>query len=302
MLQKQNEYLSRMHITVMKDLKSVHEELSATAVQLASARSELTAALPTLKSTENELRIAKSDLTITCLNHVDGIAKISSLKTSLELMSHSYEQEKLEKEAAEKRLVTSSKAQPQCLKPLPISLPTTWINFYSTHAPLDPLDAFQTYQDARLLFKDSPSSIMMDDTSDTSLSMHNTPLVPSPAPSHNLNQCPVSLHSCPPTPSLEQQCVSLSPPFHQSILDDDSADFGTNPEESPMAQLIQEYSLVGIDSQLGSTETSIMWVLSLEEFTPDLIVDRGEGRPHHYHLTKATMSGRFFCIKFIVPI
>jgi len=58
-----------------------------------------------------------------------------------------------------------------------------------------------------------------------------------------------------------------------------------------MAQLIQEYSSVGIDSQLGSTETSIMWVLSLEELTPDLIVDRGEGRPHHYHLTKATMDG-----------
>jgi len=64
----------------------------------------------------------------------------------------------------------------------------------------------------------------------------------------------------------------------------------TNPEKSPMAQLIQEYSSVGIDSQLGSTVASITWVLSLEELIPDLIVDRGEGRPHRYHLAKATMD------------
>jgi len=62
--------------------------------------------------------------------------------------------------------------------------------------------------------------------------------------------------------------------------------------EPPMAQLIQEYSLVMIESQLGPTETSIAWVLSLEELTPDLIIDRGEDRNKglcHYHLVKATM-------------
>jgi len=47
---------------------------------------------------------------------------------------------------------------------------------------------------------------------------------------------------------------------------------------------------VGIDFQLGSTAASITWVLSLEELTPDLIIDRGEGRPCCYHLTKATMD------------
>jgi len=60
--------------------------------------------------------------------------------------------------------------------------------------------------------------------------------------------------------------------------------------KSPMAQLIQEYSSVGIESQLGPTESSVIWVLSLEELTPDLIVDRGEGRPHRYHLTKAILN------------
>ena len=32
------------------------------------------------------------------------------------------------------------------------------------------------------------------------------------------------------------------------------------------------------------------WVLSLEESIPDLIVDRGKGRPHRYHLARATMD------------
>jgi len=47
------------------------------------------------------------------------------------------------------------------------------------------------------------------------------------------------------------------------------------------------------ESQLGPTETSIAWVLSLEELTPDLIIDRGEDRNKglcHYHLVKATMD------------
>jgi len=47
---------------------------------------------------------------------------------------------------------------------------------------------------------------------------------------------------------------------------------------------------VGIDFQLGSTAASITWVLSLEELTLDLIIDRGKGRPHRYHLAKATMD------------
>ena len=64
-------------------------------------------------------------------------------------------------------------------------------------------------------------------------------------------------------------------------------------EKSPMVQLMQEYSSVVIESQLGPTERSIMWVLSLEELTLDHIVDRGEGRNRRlprYHLGKATMD------------
>ena len=96
-----------MRSAAMKDLKSVREDLSATTVRLASARSELAAALPMLKSTETELGSAKSDLALTRSNFTDAVAEISSLKTSLEQMSHSYEQEKLEKEVTEKRLVTA---------------------------------------------------------------------------------------------------------------------------------------------------------------------------------------------------
>ena len=60
-----------------------------------------------------------------------------------------------------------------------------------------------------------------------------------------------------------------------------------------MAQLIQEYMLSSIESQLGPTETSIMLVISLEELTLDLIVDRGEIRDKalpRYHLVPATMN------------
>ena len=85
----------------------MREELSVTAAQLASARSELAVALPMLKSTENELSTAKSDLALTRSNLAHAVAEISSRKTSLEKMSHSYEQEKLEQEVAEKRLVTA---------------------------------------------------------------------------------------------------------------------------------------------------------------------------------------------------
>ena len=106
-LQTQNEHLSQMRSAATKDLKSVREELSATAVQLASARSELAVALPMLKSTENELSTAKSDLALTRSNLAHAVAEISSLKASLEQMAHSHEQEKLEKEVAEKRLITA---------------------------------------------------------------------------------------------------------------------------------------------------------------------------------------------------
>jgi len=67
-------------------------------------------------------------------------------------------------------------------------------------------------------------------------------------------------------------------------------------EKSPMAQLMQKYSLAAIESQLGLMEISIMWVLSLEELTLDHIVDRGEDRNRRlprYHLGKATMDN--FC-------
>ncbi|EDQ99972.1 uncharacterized protein LACBIDRAFT_314973 [Laccaria bicolor S238N-H82] len=96
-----------MRSAATKDLKSAREELSATATQLAYARSELAGALPLLKSRENELSTAKSDLASTRSNLADAVAEISSLKTSLEQMAHSYEQEKLGKEVAEKRLVTT---------------------------------------------------------------------------------------------------------------------------------------------------------------------------------------------------
>ena len=64
-------------------------------------------------------------------------------------------------------------------------------------------------------------------------------------------------------------------------------------EESPMARLIQEYTSARIEPQLGLTEMSITSLLSLEELTPDLIVDRGEDRNRRlpcYHLVKATMD------------
>ena len=64
-------------------------------------------------------------------------------------------------------------------------------------------------------------------------------------------------------------------------------------EKSPMAELIREYTSASIESQLGPTETSITLVISLEELTPDLIVDRGENRSKtlpRYHLASATMS------------
>jgi hypothetical protein len=96
-----------MRSAATKDLKSVCEEFSTTAVQLASTRSELVAALPMLKSRENELSTANSDLVLTRSNLTEAVAEISSLKTSLEKMLHSYEKEKLEKGVAEKRPVTS---------------------------------------------------------------------------------------------------------------------------------------------------------------------------------------------------
>lgn len=64
-------------------------------------------------------------------------------------------------------------------------------------------------------------------------------------------------------------------------------------EKSPMAQLRWEYSSTTIESQLGPTEMSIMLVISLEELTPDLIVDRGDDRRKtlpHYHLATGTMN------------
>ena len=64
-------------------------------------------------------------------------------------------------------------------------------------------------------------------------------------------------------------------------------------ENSPMARLIQEYESATIESQEGPTETSITLVISLEELTPDLIVDRGEDRHKtlpRYHIAAATMK------------
>ena len=68
----------------------MREEPSATAAQLASARSDLPAALPMLKSTENELSTAKSDLALIRPNLADAVAEISSLTTFLEQMPHPF--------------------------------------------------------------------------------------------------------------------------------------------------------------------------------------------------------------------
>ena len=68
----------------------MREELSATTAQLVSARSELAAALPMVKSTENELSTADSDLALIRSNLVDAVAEISSLKTSLEQTPHPF--------------------------------------------------------------------------------------------------------------------------------------------------------------------------------------------------------------------
>ena len=50
---------------------------------------------------------------------------------------------------------------------------------------------------------------------------------------------------------------------------------------------------MSIESQVGPTETSITLVISPEELTPDLIIDRGEDRHRtlpHYRLATATMN------------
>ena len=76
-------------------------------------------------------------------------------------------------------------------------------------------------------------------------------------------------------------------------IDGQASNIHSNGEFAPMAQLIQEYSSVMIESHLGSMEMSITSVLSLEELTLDLIVDRGENRKNHlarYYLGEATMS------------
>ena len=68
----------------------MREELSATAAPLASARSDLPAALPMLKSTENEFSTAKSDLALISSNLADAVAEISPLRTSLEQTPHHF--------------------------------------------------------------------------------------------------------------------------------------------------------------------------------------------------------------------
>ena len=76
-------------------------------------------------------------------------------------------------------------------------------------------------------------------------------------------------------------------------IDEQASNTHSNREFTPMAQLIQEYSSVMIESHLGSTEMNITSVLSLEELTLDLIVDRGENRKNRlarYYLGEATMS------------
>ena len=86
----------------------MREELSATAAQLALARSELAAALPMLKSTENEVSTAKSDLALIRSNLADAIAEISSLKTSLEQTPHPFLKTRVETPL--KSLVTNGTA------------------------------------------------------------------------------------------------------------------------------------------------------------------------------------------------
>ena len=83
---------------------------------------------------------------------------------------------------------------------------------------------------------------------------------------------------------------TLADPFTSTL----APNIHSNSKVTPMAQLIQRYSSALIESQLGSTKTSMMSVLSLEELTLDLIVDRGEVRARNlprYYLAKDTMDG-----------
>jgi len=89
---------------------------------------------------------------------------------------------------------------------------------------------------------------------------HNTPSISPPAPSHNL---------CSSTPLTSKQHSSSL--LENELLAPHRLGMEEGFEKSPMAHLIEEYSSAMIGSQLGLTEMSIMWVLSLEELTLDLI-------------------------------
>jgi len=194
-LQMRDECLPQTHSMAMKDLESVHEELSTAAAQLASARLELTTALPALESTENKLRTAKSGLTLARSSLVDAIVEISYLKTSLEHMSHSCEQKKLEKEVAERRLITLLEAQLQCLKPSPVCSPT--IPPFQQRSPnanptYPSLDTIRPDQDERQSFEGPLLSITADGIL---LPIHYPHSISPFTPSHILYQYPGSHHS-----------------------------------------------------------------------------------------------------------
>jgi len=73
----------------------------------------------------------------------------------------------------------------------------------------------------------TPSSPnMVNNASNTSLSMYNAHTISPLAQPPDHHKYLGSLHACPPTPFfLKQPCSSLLPPFHQPILNHDSADF-----------------------------------------------------------------------------
>jgi len=172
----------------------------------------------------------------------------------------------------------------------PVRLPSTpslqqWLpDIYSAYLPSY---ASQPSKDEQLSPVELCSQIPVNNSSGTSPS-RATPVVLSKDCMVSASLMPNMHTSSPPLSTISSSSplsahISSSPPLsvHTS---------SSPPILHPMVCLIEEYSSVPIGSRLGPTETSIVWVLSLGELTPDLIIDRGQGRPCHYHLTKATLN------------
>jgi len=107
-----------------------------------------------------------------------------------------------------------SNAQLSCFRPSPVSLPTTppFQQQSLDFSTCPPLDTLQLYHDERLLLKEPPSPITMDNSNDTSSPIHNSHSI-SPVtqlhdvyqhPACGLYQLPALLHLCSPKPFIKQ--------------------------------------------------------------------------------------------------